>query len=166
MKYSIYAFLTILAFLGLSLMNVNEYIFFAGFVILQFVVLATAWNILGGYAGYVNFGVPAFIAVGAYSAVVLFKSISAPLVVQIIGGGILAGLLGLMVGLLTLKLRGIFFSIATVAVVFILETVVMNWRYVGGATGLQLTRPPDLWIFDTYTRMLFFVMAVDRKSVV
>jgi len=141
-------------------MNVNEYIFFAGFVILQFVVLATAWNILGGYAGYVNFGVSAFIAVGAYTAVVLFKSISAPLVVQIIGGGILAGLLGLMVGLLTLKLRGIFFSIATVAVVFILETVVMNWRYVGGATGLQLTRPPDLWIFDTYTRMLFFVMAV------
>jgi len=141
-------------------MNVNEYIFFAGFVILQFVVLATAWNILGGYAGYVNFGVPAFIAVGAYTAVVLFKSISAPLVVQIIGGGILAGLLGLMVGLLTLKLRGIFFSIATVAVVFILETVVMNWRYVGGATGLQLTRPPDLWIFETYTRMLFFVMAV------
>ena len=141
-------------------MNVNEYIFFAGFVILQFVVLATAWTILGGYAGYVNFGVPAFIAVGAYTAVVLFKSISAPLVVQIIGGGILAGLLGLMVGLLTLKLRGIFFSIATVAVVFILETVVMNWRYVGGATGLQLTRPPDLWIFDTYTRMLFFVMAV------
>ena len=160
MKYSICAFLTLLAFLGLSLMNVNEYIFFAGFVILQFVVLATAWNILGGYAGYVNFGVPAFIAVGAYTAVVLFKSISATLVVQIIGGGILAGLLGLMVGLLTLKLRGIFFSIATVAVVFILETVVMNWRYVGGATGLQLTRPPDLWIFDTYTRMLFFVMAV------
>ncbi len=141
-------------------MNVNEYIFFAGFVILQFVVLATAWNILGGYAGYVNFGVSAFIAVGAYTAVVLFKSISAPLVVQIIGGGILAGLLGLIVGLLTLKLRGIFFSIATVAVVFILETVVMNWRYVGGATGLQLTRPPDLWIFDSYTRMLFFVMAV------
>ena len=84
MKYSIYAFLTILAFLGLSLMNVNEYIFFAGFVILQFVVLATAWNILGGYAGYVNFGVPAFIAVGAYSAVVLFKSISAPLVLSLI----------------------------------------------------------------------------------
>jgi branched-chain amino acid transport system permease protein len=82
MKYSIYAFLTLLGFLGLSVMNVNEYVFFAGFVILQFVVLATAWNILGGYAGYVNFGVPAFIAVGAYTAVVLFKSISAPLVVQ------------------------------------------------------------------------------------
>jgi len=36
----------------------------------------------------------------------------------------------------------------------------MNWRYVGGATGLQLTRPSDAWIFDSYTRMLFFVMGL------
>ncbi|MEY3513271.1 MAG: hypothetical protein RL420_294 [Pseudomonadota bacterium] len=161
MKYAAYSSLLLLGLLTLSVMSgVNEYFFFAGFVVLQFVVLATAWNILGGYAGYVNFGVPAFIAVGAYTAVVLFKSISAPLLVQIIGGGILAGALGLGVGLLTLKLRGIFFSIATVAVVFILETLVNNWRYVGGATGLQLTRPGDLWFFDSYVRMLFFVMAV------
>ncbi|MEY4341741.1 MAG: putative branched chain amino acid transporter permease component, partial [Pseudomonadota bacterium] len=116
MKFTSYCLLLALAFLGISTLGgINEYVFFAGFVILQFVILATAWNILGGYAGYVNFGVPAFIAVGAYSAVVLFKSMSAPLLVQILGGGILAGALGLGVGLLTLKLRGIFFSIATVA---------------------------------------------------
>jgi branched-chain amino acid transport system permease protein len=160
MKFWIICAALALAFLGLSLSGINEYLFFAGFVILQFVVLATAWNILGGYAGYVNFGVPAFVAVGAYTAVVLFKAIQAPILVQILGGGVLAGALGLGVGLLTLKLRGIFFSIATVAVVFILETAVMNWRYVGGATGLQLTRPADLWLFDSYTRMLFFVMAL------
>jgi branched-chain amino acid transport system permease protein len=153
------AVMTLVVF-GLAMSGINEYLFFAGFVILQFIILATAWNILGGYAGYVNFGVPAFVAVGAYTAVVLFKAIQAPLIVQIVGGGILAGALGLGVGLLTLKLRGIFFSIATVAVVFILETVVMNWRYVGGATGLQLTRPTDFWIFDSYTRMLFFVMGL------
>jgi branched-chain amino acid transport system permease protein len=160
MKFWIICAALALAFLGVSMSGINEYVFFAGFVILQFVVLATAWNILGGYAGYVNFGVPAFVAVGAYTAVVLFKAIQAPILVQIIGGGVLAGALGLGVGLLTLKLRGIFFSIATVAVVFILETAVMNWRYVGGATGLQLTRPGDLWLFDSYTRMLFFVMAL------
>ncbi|MEY2810632.1 MAG: hypothetical protein RLZ66_2143 [Pseudomonadota bacterium] len=153
------AVMTLVVF-ALAMSGINEYLFFAGFVILQFIILATAWNILGGYAGYVNFGVPAFVAVGAYTAVVLFKAIQAPLIVQIVGGGILAGALGLGVGLLTLKLRGIFFSIATVAVVFILETVVMNWRYVGGATGLQLTRPTDFWIFDSYTRMLFFVMGL------
>ncbi len=153
------AVMTLVVF-ALAMSGINAYLFFAGFVILQFIILATAWNILGGYAGYVNFGVPAFVAVGAYTAVVLFKAIQAPLIVQIVGGGILAGALGLGVGLLTLKLRGIFFSIATVAVVFILETVVMNWRYVGGATGLQLTRPTDFWIFDSYTRMLFFVMGL------
>jgi branched-chain amino acid transport system permease protein len=40
----------------------NDYYFFAGYVVLQYVVLATAWNILGGYCGYVNFGSAAFFA--------------------------------------------------------------------------------------------------------
>jgi branched-chain amino acid transport system permease protein len=160
MKFWTSSVVILVLFFGLTLLDVNEYIFFAGFVVLQFIVLSTAWNILGGYAGYVNFGVPAFLAVGAYSAVILFKGVGAPIIIQIIGGGIMAGLLGLGVGLLTLKLRGIFFSIATVAVVFILETCVNNWRYLGGATGLQLTRPDGLWFFGTYTRFLFFMMAI------
>src|SRR4029077_20951071 len=45
----------------------NDYVFFAGYTLLQFVVLATAWNILGGYTGYVNFGTAAFFALGAYA---------------------------------------------------------------------------------------------------
>src|SRR5438105_10393370 len=139
---------------------VNEYFFFAAYVVLTAVTLATAWNILGGYAGYVNFGPPAFFGIGAYTAVVLFKWLGAPLVVQIAAGALMGGLLGFGVGLLTLRLRGIFFAIATVAVVFVMETVMINWRYVGGATGLQLLRPPLTPPFDTYTRMLFVVMAV------
>ena len=43
----------------------NDYVFFAGYTVLQFIVLATAWNILGGYTGYVNFGSAAFFALGA-----------------------------------------------------------------------------------------------------
>jgi branched-chain amino acid transport system permease protein len=124
------------------------------------VVLATAWNILGGYAGYVNFGTAAFFGIGAYTATVLFKWLGAPLAVQIAGGALVSGLLGFGVGLLTLRLRGIFFAIATVAVIFICETLMVNWRYVGGATGLQLLRPEVLAPFDTYIRMLFVVMAL------
>ena len=71
-----------------------------------------------------------------------------------------AGLLGFGVGLLTLRLRGIFFSIATIAITIILETVVINWRYVGGATGIQILRPPVMEPFDSYTKMLFVVIAV------
>ena len=59
MKYWIISVALVAGLLGVALSGANEYLFFAGFVVLQFVVLATAWNILGGYAGYVNFGVPA-----------------------------------------------------------------------------------------------------------
>jgi branched-chain amino acid transport system permease protein len=51
----------------------NDYLFFAGYTVLQFIVLATAWNILGGYCGYVNFGSAAFFAVGAYASVAMHK---------------------------------------------------------------------------------------------
>jgi len=159
MKFWIGAAITVVVGVGLPLMPLNEYLFYAGYMVLSFVVLATAWNILGGYAGYVNFGPPAFFGIGAYSAVLLFKWLQAPLVVQIAGAALMGGLLGFGVGLLTLRLRGIFFAIATVAVVFIMETLMVNWRYVGGATGLQILRPP-VEVFDTYTRMLFAVMTV------
>jgi branched-chain amino acid transport system permease protein len=138
----------------------NEYPFFAGYVILQFVVLAVAWSILGGYAGYVNFGTNAFFGVGVYSAVVLVKAFQAPLAAQIVVAAVVGSLLGLGVGLLTLRMRGIFFSIATIAVAIIIETAVTNWRFVGGAAGIQLQRPPVMPPFDSYVKMLFFVQAL------
>ena len=150
--------------LGLTVLAVatvkNEYYFFAAYIVVQFVVLATAWNILGGYAGYVNFGTSAFFGVGAYIAVMLIKGTSAPLGVQILAAAAVGGALGFGVGLLTLRLRGLFFSIATVAVTIILETVVINWRYVGGATGIQILRPPVMEPFDSYTKMLFVVIVL------
>jgi len=138
----------------------NEYYFFAAYVVIQFVVLATAWNILGGYAGYVNFGASAFFGVGAYIAVMLIKATGVPLAVQIAGAAAVGGALGFGVGLLTLRLRGIFFSIATVAITIILETTVINWRYVGGATGIQILRPPVMEPFDSYTKMLFIAVVL------
>jgi branched-chain amino acid transport system permease protein len=149
------------ATLGLAAVAVatvkNEYYFFAAYIVVQFVVLATAWNILGGYAGYVNFGTSAFFGVGAYIAVMLIKATGAPLGVQILAAAAIGGALGFGVGLLTLRLRGIFFSIATVAITIILETAVINWRYVGGATGIQILRPPVMEPFDSYTKMLLLV---------
>jgi len=138
----------------------NEYYFFAGYIVLQFVILASAWNILGGYCGYVNFGTGAFFGVGAYTAVLLIKSLEAPLPVQIAAAALVGGALGLGTGMLTLRLRGIFFSIATVAVAIILQTVVINWRYLGGATGVQILKPAPLAPFDNYVKMLFVIAVV------
>ena len=120
----------------------NDYVFSAAYTVLQFIILATAWNILGGYTGYVNFGSAAFFATGAYSTVFLYKALQQPpLIVMIVIGTLAAGLLGLAVGYLTLRMRGVFFAIATLALAVVLYTFVVNWDYVGGARGAYILQP-------------------------
>jgi branched-chain amino acid transport system permease protein len=138
----------------------NQYPFFAAYVILQFMVLAVAWSILGGYAGYVNFGTSAFFGIGVYTAVFLVKEFSAPLPVQIATAAAIGALMGFLLGLLTLRMQGIFFSIATIALTIVIETTITNWRYVGGAAGIQLQRPPVTEPFHSYVQLLFFVQAL------
>ena len=157
----------------------NDYLFFAGYTVLQFVVLATAWNILGGYCGYVNFGSAAFFALGAYSSVALHKlganidryfpdsmvdiaKLVFPLNIPtlIIFGGIISGLVGLGTGYLTLRLRGAFFAIATLALAVVLQTLIVNWDFVGGSRGAYIIRPADVPILDSYIQYLFLVMLV------
>jgi branched-chain amino acid transport system permease protein len=144
--------------IAMAKIRVNPYVYFAGYVVLQYVVIATAWNILGGYAGYVNFGTPAFFALGAYTAVFLIQSVRAPLPVLIVAGGIVSGLLGLGIGYLTLRLRGVFFSIATLALSIVLQTMIVNWEYVGGSRGMSVIRPSGP-PFGSYVTFLFTVMA-------
>ena len=130
----------------LALLIRNDYVFFAGYVVLQFVVLATAWNILGGYTGYVNFGSAAFFAVGAYSSVFLHKYHPLPIPVLIVVGGVIAAIVGLGMGYLTLRLRGAFFAIATLVLAVVLQTFIVNWSYVGGARGAYILRPSTISI--------------------
>ncbi|OKO87493.1 branched-chain amino acid ABC transporter permease [Bradyrhizobium sp. NAS80.1] len=138
----------------------NQYPFFAGYVILQFIALAVAWSILGGYAGYVNFGTSAFFGVGVYTSVFLVSAFGAPLPLQILTGAAVGALMGFALGLLTLRMQGIYFSIATIALTIIIETTITNWRYVGGAAGIQIQRPAVTAPFDSYVQMLFFVQAL------
>src|SRR6202012_2721245 len=119
----------------------NEYFFFAGYVVLQYIVLATAWNILGGYTGYINFGTAGFFAIGAYSSVVLHKLWGPPVPVLILVGGVLSGLVGLGMGGLTLRLKGIYFAIGTLALAIVVQTFVTNWDFVGGSRGVYIVRP-------------------------
>ena len=144
---------------GLARLVDNAYFYFAGYVVLQYIVLATAWNILGGYTGYVNFGIPAFIAVGAYSTVVLHKTTSLPLIAMMAIGGALTALLGVGTGYLTLRLRGTFFSIATLAMAVVMQTLVTNWAFVGGSRGAYIIRPAKvLYLGIDYIQYLFLMM--------
>lgn len=147
------------ALFGTAILLRSDYLLFAGYTVLQFVVLATAWNILGGYTGYVNFGTAAFFAVGAYTSVFLHKAFPLPVPVLVAVAGVVAGLLGLGMGYLTLRLRGAFFSIATLALAVVLQTVVVNWHYVGGSRGAYILRPPAGPIAGlSYIEYLFLIM--------
>src|SRR5262245_44609205 len=127
--FLIIALLVAAAVFALALLvrsSYGDYLLFAGFVVLQYVVLATAWNILGGYCGYVNFGTAAFFAMGAYTTVALHKlganpgrylrdtpleflASALPLSVpsMMLLGGVVSGLVGFGMGYLTLRLRGV-----------------------------------------------------------
>src|SRR4029078_2282132 len=107
-----------------------------------------------------NFGTSAFFGVGVYTAVLLVQATGAPLLVQIAVAALVRALLGVGVGLLTLRMQGIFFSIATIALTIVIETSVTNWRYLGGAAGIQLQRPEVLPPFHSYVQMLVFVQAL------
>ena len=138
----------------------NEYFFFAGYVVLQYIVLSTAWNILGGYTGYTNFGVGAFFAVGAYSSVVLHKLTSLPVPVMILVGGLMSGILGFGMGYLTLRLKGVFFAIATLALAIVAQTFIVNWDYVGGSRGVYVIRPQQAPLYGSYIQYLYSLMLV------
>jgi len=160
-----------IAFVVLTRLNfTSEYFFFAGYVVLQYIVLSTAWNILGGYTGYINFGTGAFFAIGAYGSVVLHKlpllvkvylglAIPAvPLPVMILFGGLVSGILGLGTGYLTLRLRGVFFAIATLAMTVVVQTLIVNWDYVGGSRGIYIIRPAQAPLGGGYIQYLFTLM--------
>jgi branched-chain amino acid transport system permease protein len=150
----------------------NEYFFFAAYVVLQYIVLSTAWNILGGYTGYINFGTGAFFAIGAYSSAVLHKmpaltqawfgmaTPEIPLPVMILVGGVVAGLLGLGTGYLTLRLRGVFFAIATLALTVVVQTLIVNWDYVGGSRGIYIIRPAEAPMGGGYIQYLYTLMMI------
>jgi branched-chain amino acid transport system permease protein len=147
-----------LAGLGFTEVLANEYYYTAVYAILQATMMAVAWNILGGFTGYVNFGSAGFFAIGAYTAVALDKWLGLPLPLLIIGSAIICGLMGLGVGYLTLRLKGVYFAIATLALAIVLETLITNWDYVGAARGVYILTPDKVPFFDSYIQLLFVVM--------
>jgi branched-chain amino acid transport system permease protein len=157
-RFILVALLVFVAGLFLPRVVSNPYYFYAGYVVLQYVVIATGWNILGGYAGYTNFGASAFFGAGAYAAAFLFKAFDVPILFQILGAGTIGVLLGLAMGYLTLRVQGVYFAIATVALVVVLETLVHNVGYLGGASGMTHVAPPPPAWFGGQTQYVFCIM--------
>lgn len=114
--------------------------FYMTILILMFLhsTMASSWNIMGGYAGYISLGHNVFFAVGAYFAGILLRDFNIPVFYSAPFAGLMAMLVGFVVGFITLRVRGPSFIIATVALVLLTRVALDNWDYVQGARGMTL----------------------------
>ncbi|HZV50913.1 MAG TPA: branched-chain amino acid ABC transporter permease [Candidatus Dormibacteraeota bacterium] len=122
-------------------------------VIFMYVVLTQAWNVLGGYGGYMNFGMAAFFGVGAYTTAVIGHSWPVSPVLATAAAGLASGLFALVVGIPTLRLRGAYFAIATLIVTFAVELVALNAPFTQGSLGIYLKVLP---LSPLQTEQLFY----------
>lgn len=103
------------------------------------VASATGLNILTGFTGLVSMGQAAFMGVGAYTVAWLEINLGTPFVLNLVLGGVMAGLAGMVVGVPSLRVKGLYLAIATIAASVILHFVFQNWTSVtGGVTGLSM----------------------------
>ena len=86
--------------------------------------------------------------------------------ILILIGGVVSGLVGFGMGYLTLRLRGAFFAIATLALAVVLQTLVVNWDFVGGSRGAYIMRPEEIWPFGNYIRYLFLMHAAPAVAAI
>jgi branched-chain amino acid transport system permease protein len=107
-------------------------------LVLMMAQAGVAWNILGGYAGQVSLGHAAFYGIGAYTSTQLLLLYGLSPWLGMLAGGVMATLFALAIGWPCFRLRGHYFAMATIAIAEILQVVVTNWDWLGGAVGLSL----------------------------
>ena len=112
---------------------------------LMYAALSQSWNILGGYCGQISLGHALYFGVGAYATSVFYASFGVSPWFGAIAGGAISAVLALILGYPCFRLKGHYFSIATIVIAEIGLLLVHNWDAVGGALGIQWPIGPDSW---------------------
>jgi len=116
-------------------------------MVLFWTLLGASWNLLGGFAGQVSFGHATFLGIGAYTTMLFYLSLHMSPWLGMLAGGVLGALFALPIGLICFRLRGPYFSLATLAVAEIVRLVALNWEQLtAGPVGLLITTLPQVSI--------------------
>ena len=108
-----------------------------GALVLLAAIGASAWNLIGGYAGQVSVGHAVFFGAGAYAAIAVYAHFGLPPIAGAPLGALVATGIAALIGVPTLRLSGHYFSMATIAVAELVRVLVTNWQWVGGAQGIS-----------------------------
>ncbi len=124
------------------------------------ILSAMGLNILTGYTGLISLGHAAFMGVGAYSCGLLIVRLHMPFYLAILGAGFIVALLGLVIGIPALRIKGLYLAIATLAFQFIASYTFLKWNSLtGGSAGLTIP-PPKIgsWILDSHLDFYYITL--------
>jgi branched-chain amino acid transport system permease protein len=102
----------------------------------MYAAMAQGWNMLGGYAGYLNFGIVAFFGAGAYTVAIVNTDLGWSPWLAMPLGGLVALVIGAVIGVPSLRLRGAYFAILTLLITFVMQLLVVNVDFTQGARGI------------------------------
>lgn len=145
----------------------DQYIIDMMFQIMLAASLAGAWNIVGGFAGQIALGHAAFFGVGAYTSTLLLLHFGLSPWIGMLVGAVLAAILAAGIGAVTLRLRGPFFAMTTVAFTELVRITVINWESLtGGTRGLWIPWNADPWLFGFADRRSYLLVATSLAVLV
>jgi branched-chain amino acid transport system permease protein len=139
--------------------------YWLGSLIIPFLIFslsAQGLNFLTGYAGQLSLGHAAFMGVGAYGAVILYARYGVPLIPSLLGGGLIAALVGTLFGLPALRIKGFYLAVSTLAAQFIIEWVMTHVAWIGGGVYATIDTPPlrvSGWLLDTAVEKYLLTLA-------
>ncbi len=151
--------------LSLLPLFVGKYVLVVFIIAYMHILLASSLRISLN-AGQLNFGIPAFMAIGAYSSALLVMKLGVPWIVAFFAAGILSALMSLIIGYPSLRLKGVYFLILTWGFVEVIRMLAIRWRgLTGGPTGLFGIPPVSLAGIELSSKasqyyLVLFVMLV------
>ncbi|MER7441423.1 branched-chain amino acid ABC transporter permease [Micromonospora avicenniae] len=138
----------------------NPYILSAGILVLNYALLSTSWNFVGGFTGYISLGHGALAGLGAYGTGLLVTKAGLPSFLALGVAALVVAALAVPIGYAALRVRGASFVIVSIALVLVLLLVFQSWAsFTGGSRGLTVPRPfPDL-LRPEHHRVFWFLFA-------
>jgi branched-chain amino acid transport system permease protein len=162
------AALAVLFFLVIPL-TLHEYFLSVANLVWIAVIGALGLNILVGYTGQVSIGHGAFMSVGAYTAANLANRLGSPWPVNLLAGGLMAALIGAIVGIPSLRIKGLYLAIATLAGQLIIEWTINHVTFISGGVqaSIEVARPRlGPMVLDTQRAMYYFLLVFVALAIV
>ncbi|WP_245871143.1 branched-chain amino acid ABC transporter permease [Asanoa hainanensis] len=136
----------------------NPYILSVGIVVLNYAVLSTSWNFVGGFTGYISLGHGALAGLGAYGTGLLVTKGGLPSFVALAAGAAIVAAIAIPIGYAALRVRGASFVIVSIALVLVTLLVFQSWAsFTGGSRGLNVPRPFPGMLRPEHHRVFFYL---------